>query len=475
MKAASTLALLLVLSLCAECVCAQAVQTLIHDIWIAPGNGPAASNTFYVLTPGGQAVIIDTSGALLAATHKTWIEAIPGYVAPSYIILTHGHGDHTAGVAQWKATGNPVVIAQSSQQELLNYQYRLTGFFSYRNAADLFVAPQKVSNPNPGDYAAQPLATVTFDQTYTFTLGGLTFQLFSAPGETPDMLNVWIPELQAYFIGDNWYRSFPNLGSPRGTKPRWALDYVNSLNLALNYSPVVLFPSHGAPVYGQTAVASALTNYRNTIQSVHDQVLACLNAQFGVPNSCQNANGPPTLEWMMQNIHAPSYFALGESYGRVAWGVRAIAQDYIGWFQIPDGSTCAACVGDAEDLFPSTLDSTANSLDAVLGTGNNDGFITSDMAASAVSQGQSILAAQGSAVKAARLADLALRNSSTNVSALNLKYCALAVLSNASSNFTERNWLLYNGAAVQTSLGSMRPDCSFIPHFQAKPTESNLP
>ncbi len=444
-----------------------ALQTQIPAIWYAPGSGPSASNTFYILTPGGQAVIIDTSGSSQAATHKTWIQAIPGYVPPSYIILTHGHGDHTAGVAQWRATGNPVVLATAMNQDQLDFQYRLTGFFNYRNAADGGHPPRVVQIPYPGDYGAPPFATQTFTQSYSFTLGGLTFMLFSAPGETADMLNVWIPELRAYFIGDNWYRSFPNLGSPRGTRPRFALDYVNSLNLALSYNAVMLLPSHGAQVYGQPTVASTLASYRDAIQSVHDEVVACLDAQFGSVNGCQNSNGPPTIEWMMQNIVAPPSFTLGESYGRVAWAVRAIAQDYIGWYLIPDGATCSMCVGDAENLFPSSLDSTLSSLDSVLGTGKNDGFITTSMAATAVSEGQSLLMSRGSAVKAARLADIALRNNSADPNALNLKYCALNLLANLSNNFTEKNWLQYNVAAVLASLGTNAPNCSFVPAFSA--------
>ncbi len=468
MRIEASIAVALVCAFASDGAAGQALQTAIRAIWIAPGNGPANYNTFYVLTPGGPAVIIDTSGATLAATHKSWIQAIPGYVPPAYVIVTHGHGDHTAGVAQWKATGNPVVIAQANQAEQLNYQLRLAGFFNYRNSADLAIAPPPLTNPNPGDFAAAPLATLTFQTSYSFSLGGLTFNLLSAPGETPDMLNVWIPELQAYFIGDNWYRSFPNLGSPRGTKSRWALDYVNSLNLALAHNAVMLLPSHGSPVTGTGSVAAALTNYRDTIQNVHDQVVACLNAQFATPNTCQNANGPPTLQWLMQNIHAPATFTLGESYGRVAWGVRAIAQDYIGWFDIPDGATCPMCVGDAQELFPDTLDSSASSLEAVLGTGHNDGFISADMASAATSQSRAMLSAGQSPVKAARLADLALRNDSGNTEAITLKFCALTALAGESNNFTEHNWLLYNASALRAALGATVPDCSFIPGRPAR-------
>ena len=46
------------------------------------------------------------------------------------------------------------------------------------------------------------------------------FDLLHTPGETPDHLTVWIPEFKAAFIGDNFYESFPNLYTLRGTETR---------------------------------------------------------------------------------------------------------------------------------------------------------------------------------------------------------------------------------------------------------------
>jgi alkyl sulfatase BDS1-like metallo-beta-lactamase superfamily hydrolase len=51
-------------------------------------------------------------------------------------------------------------------------------------------------------------------------VGGLTFLLKEAHGETHDQLFVWIPEKKALLPGDNYYESFPNLYSIRGTSPR---------------------------------------------------------------------------------------------------------------------------------------------------------------------------------------------------------------------------------------------------------------
>src|SRR5689334_13271893 len=54
-------------------------------------------NTFLITTPEGN-VIIDTSIVTRAPQHIKLLKAISN--APvKYIILTHGHGDHTGGIA----------------------------------------------------------------------------------------------------------------------------------------------------------------------------------------------------------------------------------------------------------------------------------------------------------------------------------------------------------------------------------------
>src|SRR4029450_4061313 len=127
---------------CADIARAQpqaSVQDLgggIHAaIGVAVGTGGGAdarrvavpqSNTFLVVTSDGT-VVIDTSGPAGAAIHHPALAKVSA-VPVKAIVLTHGHGDHTGGVARWLAPGVDVV-AQRSFPEFLQYQCRLAGFF----------------------------------------------------------------------------------------------------------------------------------------------------------------------------------------------------------------------------------------------------------------------------------------------------------------------------------------------------------
>ena len=263
-----------------------------HDkIYQAFGFG----NTFMVITDEGN-VIIDTSIAPNAEKHKKLLRAVDGG-AIKYIILTHAHGDHIGGLQAWKEDGTQI-IQQKEAVEFMHWQTRIRG---------------------GGNYQAAIPATILFDDTYEFTLGGVHFKLVHTPGETYDHLSVWIPEYNVVFPGDNFYKSFPNIYTLRGTKPRWALDYVDSINKILELKPEILLPSHGMPVYGSAEIARQLTQYRDAIVYVHDETVKGMAAGKDRYTLMKDIKLPPELE-------------LGEGYGRVDWSVRGIYEGYIGFF-----------------------------------------------------------------------------------------------------------------------------------------------
>jgi alkyl sulfatase BDS1-like metallo-beta-lactamase superfamily hydrolase len=292
-------------------------------------------NTFMVTTKAGN-VIVDTSLPMNAARHKALLRAVSAGPVKD-IILTHSHGDHTGGVSAWKEAGTHV-IGQANEVEFRNYQTRLEGFFLARNAAQ-YNAPQGALGgpgraPNPGNYAAPPLADVLFDKEYKFKLGDLTFDCLAMPGETPDMLNVWIPELKALFIGDNYYASFPNMYTLRGTLTRPALNYVQSIDKVLALKPEIVLPSHGVPIVGAENVRKVLTQYRDAILYVHDATVRGMNEGKDVYSLMKSIKLPPELE-------------VGEGYGAISWSVRGIYEGYAGWFDTDPATMYATAPSEA--------------------------------------------------------------------------------------------------------------------------------
>lgn len=377
-------------------------------------------NTFMVVTDDGN-VIIDTSLALgnnMSALHKRLLSAVDDSPVHS-IILTHGHDDHTGGVELWKGE-NTRVIGQQNMIELLNFQHRLASIFNQRNRAQYGYPPDLTQKPDTAvqNFAAPFLPDTTFDDHMHFTLGGVDFQLLHTPSETYDASSVWLPQYKTAFIGDMYYDAFPNMYTLRGTKPRWALDYVASINRILELQPETLLPSHGPAIYGKDKIRTALTHYRDAIQYVHDQTVLGMNQGKDVYT-------------LMREIKLPDSFGLQETYGRVAWSVRGIYEGYLGWF---DGQPVNMYDLPPEAIYPELV-ALAGGPKKVLDKART-------------------LLAEGDNVRALRLVEAAISAQPDDQTALTLKIEILTELRKTSNNLNESGWLNFGIIKAKQALGN---------------------
>lgn len=394
----------------------QAKVVKINDhIYMAP----VTSNVYLVMTPDGN-VVIDTAPERDAETAKDLLTAVD-HRPVKYIILTHGHVDHIGGINLWKQPGTKI-IAQRNYVELVNYVTRLAGFFAPRNAV-VFKHPLPDVGPWAGNFGATIDPTIFFDEKYEFTLGGVKFELFSTPGETPDHLTVWLPAYKVAFIGDNYAgagipepMSFPNIYAIRGTKPRPALDWIKSIDTVLALKPEIVLNGHGDPIFGQAEVTRKLTLYRDAIQYVHDETVKGMDAGKDVFT-------------LMQEIKLPASYNLSEIFGKVSWSVRGIYDGYAGWY---DGNPSSMYEVPPSAVYP----------DLVKLVGGPDAIVLL-----ALDKLQA-----GKPVETLHLTDVVLAYDSKNASALKAKIKAMEYLRDHCENFVEDGWLQYGISKAQEKL-----------------------
>ena len=165
--------------------------------------------------------------------------------------------------------------------------------------------------------------TDTFRDRTSLEVGGVTFNLVHAPGETPDQIIVHIPQYKVVCPADNYYACFPNLYTIRSTSARPVLGWAAAQDTVMKLEPETLVPGHGAPVVGKEKIKETLTNYRDAILHVHNLALEAVQKFKPLDEVVAQASLPPHLAQLPY---------LKEYYGYIPFCVRSIYQSYVGWF-----------------------------------------------------------------------------------------------------------------------------------------------
>ena len=288
------------------------------------------SNTYLIETSEGG-ILVNTGMGYEAPVHlKNYQDLSSSSDNIRYVITTQGHVDHVGGV-QFFRDRNPglTYIAQADNEEHQTYDERLRDFRGKRSAfrfLDSFTedfayyAEQGYTDINPQD---RPTPDLIFEDRHEFTLGGLEVVLIAVKGaETNDSLVVWLPQHEICLTGNLFgcpFGHFPNLVTIRGDRYRDALVCAAAAQTILDLDARLILYGHHAPVEGKELIRTEVTAIRDAILYVHDETV-------------KGMNEGKDLHTLMQEIELPAECEVGQGYGKVSWSIRAIWENYAGWF-----------------------------------------------------------------------------------------------------------------------------------------------
>ena len=252
------------------------------------------------------------------------------------IIYTHHHDCHIHGASVYAGNDHPQIIAHENINKTLFYDWygqlfpnRLVG--GAMMAGNLFAkdpgyysggALFAVQVPGPSGYLPP---TLTVKDKLDLNISGVHMQLYSVPGETRDVIVVWLPEKKLMIQIANFYEAFPAITTLRGAEFRNPLDYVNSIDFYRSFHPETMVLLHGPhPVLvGADNISRTLTNYRDAIEYVHDQTVYYMNRGLTPGEIAEKVNLPP---------HLARDPYLQEIYGQVDRNIYEIYWWYRGYF-----------------------------------------------------------------------------------------------------------------------------------------------
>jgi len=267
----------------------------IKDVFTA--SAPLSSCGWIQTTEG--VVLIDT---LLA---RRWAKKVRERIKDKikYIIFTHGHLDHVLG-ANVLMDDNSEVIASKYLPDRLD-KYQMFAPYQARKNAQQFNFPEIIQKLD----VIYP--TKTFLGDMTFSLGDKTFELHTARAETDDAVWIYVPELNAAFIGDLMIGSFPNIGNP--WKPtRFALDWAKELERIRELKPEYIFYGGGGTFIKGENAKRAINDHIEVIRALHDQVVDHINKGTHITEMIHEVKIPEHLKkspFLQTSYSRPEFFA----------------------------------------------------------------------------------------------------------------------------------------------------------------------
>lgn len=382
-------------------------QEVSRGIWMSPG----LSNSFMLTTDAGR-IVLNTGMGFEGPVHRANYDAVDP--APiRYVILTQGHVDHVGGLDS-VTDPDSEIVAQANWKTWRRDNDLLAAFRAQNSSfawLDKVMATVELTSSRFGTVPPQsvPTPTITFDDNFVIELGGRVIGLYATPGgETTDSLVAWLPDEGVCLCGNVFGALFghiPNLVTMRGDRYRDALTVIESIDRVRALGAETLLTGHFGPITGKDRIEWELTRLRDAVSFIHDRTVEGMNAGKDVHTLMREVVLPPDLQ-------------VGEGYGMVRWNIRAIWENYAGWFH--HQSTA--------ELYAESPRRTESDLLEIAGT-------------PAILERARSLVNAGEPVRAIRLADIVHHTEPDNAEARRVLITAHETLLRDSANFWETAWL----------------------------------
>lgn len=302
---------------------AERADPIAPGLWCSPG----LSNSYLLTTAVGR-VIVNTGMGFEGPVHRANFDAVDSSPV-RYIIFTQGHVDHVGGLDSVRDP-DTVVVAQANwtmwrddNERLIPYRASRSAFAFKDTLAGGIKAIQRRLGTTRLPGQSVPVVDLDFEDTLTLELGGRRMELISVPGgETTDSLVVWLPDERICLCGNTFgplFGHIPNLVTMRGDRYRDALTAIASVERVRGLRAELLVTGHFEPIAGADRIDEELTRLRDALGYLHGQTVAGMNAGKDVRT-------------LMREITLPTEYEVGQGYGKVSWDVRAIWENYSGWF-----------------------------------------------------------------------------------------------------------------------------------------------
>jgi alkyl sulfatase BDS1-like metallo-beta-lactamase superfamily hydrolase len=301
---------------------AERAEEVAPGVWCSPG----LSNAYLLTTTDGR-VVVNTGMGFESQVHRANFDAVD--TSPvRYIIVTQGHYDHVGGLDTLRDSQTQVVAQanwrhwRDDNERLLAYRANNSAFaFSDRLTQGIAAIQQRFGKRLPQQ--ATLSADIEVDDSLELTVGGRTIELLATPGgETTDSMVVWLPRERVCLCGNTFgpvFGHIPNFVTMRGDRYRDALSTISSIERVRQLRPEVLITGHFDPIHGAERIHAELTRLRDATAYLHDRTVEGMNAGKDVHT-------------LMREITLPTELDVGQGYGKVSWDVRAVWENYSGWF-----------------------------------------------------------------------------------------------------------------------------------------------